>query len=108
LICITGWAQLCIYFCSLKIFSNVKIIFMGKAKRVLLTIVGSMAAGAILGMLFAPDEGAETRKRLKRLKQKLSGVNVEEDGNADKETLQELSETLQQELNKLNEKLKKI
>lgn len=76
---------------------------MSKAKTVLMTVAAGMAAGAILGILYAPDEGANTRKKIKKLKQKLAGHT---DENAeDRQTLQELGSVLQKELDRINKKL---
>ena len=35
-----------------------------KSSNVLLGIVGGLAAGAVLGVLFAPDKGTNTRKKI--------------------------------------------
>lgn len=36
-----------------------------KTDKVILGILGGLAAGAILGILFAPDKGEKTRKKIK-------------------------------------------
>ena len=35
-----------------------------KASNVLLGIIGGLAAGAILGVLYAPEKGSDTRKKI--------------------------------------------
>lgn len=35
-----------------------------KNKNVLLTVLGAAAGGALLGVLFAPDKGTETRRKI--------------------------------------------
>ena len=82
---------------------------MSKVKNVLLTVAAGVAIGAVLGMLYAPQKGAETRRKLRSLKHKLSscGCGDEEIEDLDKETLEELSEALQEQLDKVNCRLAK-
>ncbi len=37
-----------------------------KTDKVILGVLGGLAAGAILGILYAPDKGEKTRKKIKR------------------------------------------
>jgi gas vesicle protein len=79
---------------------------MSKAKTILVTVAASVAVGAVLGMLYAPVEGTKAREKLKRLKQRLTCVTNDTDD--DRDTLEELSEVLQKELDKINAKLEKL
>ncbi len=78
---------------------------MNKAKKVFYTISAGVAVGMVLGMLFAPEKGCETRKKLRRIKNKLSGCGHDID---DREALEELSDVLTTELALVNEKLEKL
>lgn len=75
--------------------------------RVLVTVGACMAIGAAVGMLFAPDEGAETRKRLIKRGKKLAGT-VNDSIDEGRESLEEIKDSLHKQLNKVNRKLEEI
>jgi len=47
-----------------KSFTHHKIVVIMKSGKVLLGIFGGLAAGALLGILLAPDKGENTRKKI--------------------------------------------
>jgi gas vesicle protein len=81
---------------------------MSSAKKVLWTMTAGIVAGAVLGILYAPAGGAETRRRISKLKQKLGCCCGSCDVDEDKETLEELSRNLHDELEKINKKLESM
>ncbi len=81
---------------------------MTKARKILYTISAGFVVGAVVGMLYAPTEGAETRRKLSKLKRKLGfGENGHVD-DLDRETLHELRETLQKQLRKIDTALDEV
>ena len=79
---------------------------MNKAKKVFYIIGTGVVAGIVLGILFAPEKGAETRDKIRRLKHKLGFRNDDSDNH--KKALEELSDALEKELAIVNEKLGKL
>ncbi len=78
---------------------------MNKAKKILYTMAAGAVVGVALGVLFAPEKGEETRKKLRKLKNKLS-CGSDLDNN--KKALEELSDVLETELSLVNEKIEKL
>ena len=79
---------------------------MNTAKKVFYTLSTGIVAGVVLGILFAPDKGAETRDKIRRIKQKLGFGNHSE--NEHRKALEALSEALEKELAIVNEKIGKL
>ncbi len=80
---------------------------MNKASKILLTVGVGMAVGAAIGILFAPDEGYETRRKIIKKGRKLAGV-VNDSIDDGKESLSEIKDVLQKQLNKVSRKLEEI
>ena len=64
-------------------------------EKVILGVLAGAAAGAVLGILFAPDKGADTRKKIYR--------KGEEEVDALKEKLNEFAEVVGQKFEKVKE-----
>lgn len=45
---------------------------MNNTSKVLVTLASGVALGAVLGILFAPDKGEETRKKIKNKSKKMA------------------------------------
>ena len=80
---------------------------MNNTTKILLAVGASVAIGAALGVLYAPEEGAETRKKIMKRTRKLAGTVSDslEDG---RESLEDIKDVLQKELLKVNRKLEEI
>ena len=75
--------------------------------KVLIAVGASVAIGAALGMLYAPDEGKETRKKIAQRTKKLRG-SVSDSLNEGKESLEDIKDVLQKELYKVNRKIEEL
>lgn len=53
-------------------FNNKNLFIMNKTGKIITAFAAGAAAGAILGLLFAPGKGSETRDKLKSKAKKLS------------------------------------
>ncbi len=80
---------------------------MNNTTKMLLTVGAGLVVGAAIGILFAPEEGTETRRKIaKRTKKLVGSVNDSiEDG---KESLEDIKNVLHNQLNKVNKKLEEI
>jgi gas vesicle protein len=52
------------FFWLVQKLQTIKYTFMNSTSKVILAIVGAAAAGAIIGMLVAPEKGSDLRKRI--------------------------------------------
>jgi gas vesicle protein len=80
---------------------------MNTATKILITLGASLAVGAALGVLFAPEEGAETRKKIMKRSRKLAGI-VGDSIDDGKESLEEIRDILQKQLHKVNARIEKV
>ena len=77
---------------------------MNNASKLLIAIGASMAVGAAIGVLYAPEEGYETRKKIMSRSKKLAGM-VGDSIDDGKESLEDIKDILQKQLNKVNKRL---
>ncbi len=80
---------------------------MNKATKVLVSIGAGIAVGAAIGVLFAPGEGSETRKKIMKRSRKLAGT-VSDSLDQGRESLEDIKDVLQKELHKVNRKIEEI
>lgn len=80
---------------------------MNNITKTLLAIGGSLIAGAAIGILFAPEEGKATRRKIVKKSKKLAGM-VSDSLEEGKESLEDIKDVLQQQLSKVNRKLEEI
>jgi gas vesicle protein len=72
--------------------------------KLLLAVGAGVAVGAAIGVLYAPAEGRDTRKKIVKKSKKLIGaVNGGLDDG--QESLEEIKEVLQKQLNRVSRKL---
>ena len=79
---------------------------MNNASKLLIAIGASMAIGAAIGVLYAPEEGYETRRKIMKRSKKLAGM-VGDSIDDGKESLEEIKNVLQKQLHKVNENIGK-
>lgn len=77
---------------------------MNGLSKLLVVMGASLAAGAVLGVLYAPDKGSETRKKIAKRSKKLAG-SVKDGLDNGWESLEEIKDVLQQQLTRINKKL---
>ena len=79
---------------------------MNKAKKVFYTVATGMVAGMVLGVLFAPDKGAETRDKIRKIKRKFGFGG--DDTDEHRKALEELNDALIKELAIVKEKMAEL
>lgn len=75
---------------------------MNNNAKILAALGAGLAAGAILGVLFAPDKGTETRKKINQQGQKLADA-VKDKFKKGKEKLNGLKEELNEKMSMTEE-----
>ena len=72
-------------------------------KQILWFALGGVAVGTLLGVLFAPAKGTETRKKIKDSGERLSD-NVKEAFRKGREGFEQLKENIRERLESIDEK----
>ena len=80
---------------------------MNNTTKLLIAIGASIAVGAAIGVLYAPEEGYETRRKIMKRGKKLAGI-VGDSIDDGKESLEELKDILQKQLHKVNDRIAKL
>jgi gas vesicle protein len=80
---------------------------MNNFSRLLIGLGTGAAIGIALGMLYAPDEGYTTRRKLLKTSKKLMGT-VADTMDEGRESMEEIREVLQKQLYKVNRKLEDL
>ena len=70
---------------------------MNTSGKILAAVAAGIAAGAVLGILFAPDKGSETRRKINEQGKKVAdGIKIK--FNKGKEKFNELKEDIEQKV----------
>ncbi|HVZ56344.1 MAG TPA: YtxH domain-containing protein [Chitinophagaceae bacterium] len=77
---------------------------MKNSSKVLIALGAGIAIGGLLGVLFAPNKGKDTRKKISDTGRKWSG-DIEKRFRKGKETLSGLKDEVKERLDSLNEKV---
>ncbi len=80
---------------------------MNNTTKLLIAIGASIAVGAAIGVLYAPEEGYETRRKIMKRGKKLAGI-VGDSIDDGKESLEEIKDILQKQLHKVNDRIAKL
>ena len=75
--------------------------------KVLIALASGIVVGGALGLLFAPDEGSETRKRIANAEKKLS-KSIKETVNRGKDKFSDLKDGMKEKIGALNEKVREF
>jgi gas vesicle protein len=73
--------------------------------KVLIALASGIAVGGLLGLLFAPNKGSETRKKIIGAEKKLTN-SIKETVTKGKEKFSELKDGMKEKIEALNEKVK--
>jgi gas vesicle protein len=73
--------------------------------KLLLGVLGGIAAGALLGVLFAPEKGSETRKKISQKAEDYTDT-LKEKFNEFLESVSEKSKEVKEEVSHFTEKIK--
>ncbi len=80
---------------------------MKTTNKILIALGAGAVIGGVLGILFAPDKGVETRKKVADAGSRLTDA-VKTKFNKGKEKLSELNTGIKEKINGLNEKLEEL
>jgi len=75
--------------------------------KVLIAMASGLLVGGVLGVLFAPNKGRETRKRIADAEKKLN-KSIKETVNRGKEKFSDLKDGMKEKIDALNEKVREF
>ena len=75
--------------------------------KVLIALASAVVVGGVLGLLFAPNKGRETRKRIADAEKNLS-KSIKETVNRGKDKFSDLKDGMKEKIEALNEKVREL
>lgn len=75
--------------------------------KVLIALASGIAVGGVLALLFAPDKGSKTRKKIAEAEKKLSN-SIAETFNKGKDKFSDLKDGMKEKIGALNEKVREL
>src|SRR3954469_2809534 len=89
-----------VHWCFILIFSYLKNRRMSNTAKILAALAAGAVAGAAIGILFAPDKGSETRKKVSEEGKKLA-QSLKEKFNSVKERSEQMAGDIQKSIDDL-------